>query len=93
MPKIILSGHIVVPEADLAAVQAELPTHTQLTLKESGCLIFQATQGPKNKCILKVYEEFIDRDSFESHQSRVKSSHWGEVTRHVERHYQISESN
>ncbi|UTW45602.1 antibiotic biosynthesis monooxygenase [bacterium SCSIO 12696] len=91
MPKIILQGHIVVPETDLPEVEAELPRHIELTKAEKGCLDFQVTQSLENKRIFTVYEEFIDRAAFEYHQQRVKKSYWGTMAVNVERHYRISE--
>lgn len=91
MLKVALQGHIIVSENNLSAVQAELPEHIELTRKEEGCLVFEVTQDKVNKNIFNVYEEFIDRTSFEKHQSRVTSSRWGQVTKSVERHYQIFE--
>lgn len=60
MPKIILKGHIVVSDAHLAAVMAELPIHIQLTREENGCLRFNVTQSQGTKNVFFVYEEFID---------------------------------
>jgi len=44
MSKVILEGYIVVPDADLLRVQAELPNHIALTRKELGCLVFNVSQ-------------------------------------------------
>ena len=91
MSKIILQGHIIVPDIALSSVEAELPTHIELTLQEEGCLVFQVTQDLENNNVFNVYEEFIDRDAFEAHKKRVKESRWGKVTVNVERYYQVSE--
>jgi len=91
--KIILDGHIVVSDADLASVKAELSRHIELTQKEKGCLVFRVSQDSESKNIFNVYEEFVNRDAFEKHQQRVKNSQWGKITKNVERHYQISEGN
>lgn len=92
MTKIVLQGHIVVPDIDLAAVMAELPTHIQLTRQEEGCLRFNVTQNSGAENVFLVSEEFIDRVAFEAHQQRVKSSDWGRVASNVERHYQVTEA-
>lgn len=89
MAKIILQGFIVVPDSDLAVVKSELLIHKTLTLKEAGCLTFTVTQDENNPHKFSVYEEFVNQDAFDNHQARVKSSKWGEVTKNVERHYQI----
>jgi autoinducer 2-degrading protein len=87
--KVILKGHILVPAADLDQVKAELENHKNLTLKESGCLIFQVTPDEQDPFKYNVYEEFISQEAFDIHQARVKASRWGEVTKNVERHYFI----
>ena len=69
----------MVRESDLEAVKRELINHKRLTLAEPGCLIFTVTQDHVNTHKFSVYEEFV-------HQSSVKSSTWGGVSRNVERH-------
>lgn len=86
-----LKGYILVPNEDLSHIQAELPTHIKLTRAELGCRVFSVNQSELSLNRYDVYEEFTDRDAFESHQARVKASHWGKITINAERHYQISE--
>ncbi|MFQ1900699.1 putative quinol monooxygenase [Aeromonas veronii] len=90
MGVVILNGFIIVPSNDLALVKDELDNHIQLTRSETGCLIFKVTQDPLNPCRFDVYEEFVDEAAFQAHQSRVKSSRWGEITVNVERHYTVT---
>lgn len=90
MAKIILSGHIEVPTEDLDAVLAELPNHIALTRQEAGCLTFTIERDAKNSPRFDVYEEFTDRAAFDEHQTRVKASRWGEVTKNVERFYTVT---
>lgn len=92
MPKIILEGHIVVPDNDLREVLAALPTHIELTSKEEGCLRFEVKQNPERPNVFSVYEEFIDRAAFDAHQRRVRTSAWGKIAERVERHYKITEA-
>ncbi|MDO6569287.1 antibiotic biosynthesis monooxygenase [Alteromonas sp. 1_MG-2023] len=92
MAKVILQGFIVVPDSDLEVIKRELVTHKSLTLKEAGCLTFTVTPDENNHNKFIVYEEFINQTAFDIHQARVKSSKWGDVTKNVERHYQISSS-
>lgn len=92
MTKVTLKGFILVPERDLDVVKNELLTHRELTLLEPGCITFSVTQNSDNPLRFDVYEEFIDRASFDAHQQRVKASHWGRVTVNVERFYQVIES-
>ena len=90
MAKVILTGHIIVPDADIAAVKMELINHMALTRQESGCLVFNVAQDTENLNRFNVYEEFSDRTSFASHQDRVRQSAWGAITVNVERHYEIT---
>jgi quinol monooxygenase YgiN len=92
MPKVTLRGHIEVPADDLDAVLLELPNHIALTHQEEGCLVFTVERDPTTPHRFDVHEEFIDKASFEQHQARVKASHWGSVTKNVERFYTITES-
>ena len=91
MSKIILKGYIEVPDNDLLEIREELPRHIELTLNEKGCLAFNVVQDDVNENIYHVYEEFIDRASFERHQDRVTGSRWGKLSGGVKRHYQINE--
>lgn len=90
MKKVILNGHIEVPETDLEAVLRELPRHTQLTLEEAGCIVFEVTQDSANERLFRVYEEFVDQHAFDGHQRRVQTSNWGSITKNVVRHYEIT---
>jgi len=90
LSKVILQGHIIVPDADLAVVKKELVIHQRLTRLEVGCLQFDVFQDLANANKFNVYEEFVDQQAFNNHQLRVKNSDWGVVTVNVERHYQIS---
>ena len=91
MTKVILKGHIIVPDSDIAAVKMELINHIELTRQESGCLVFKVSQDTENLNRFNVYEEFTDRDSFANHQDRVRQSMWGTITVNVERHYEITD--
>ena len=71
-------------------VQAELPSHIELTRKEDGCLVFNVHQDEENKNRFNVYEEFRDQVAFDKHQERAAQSEWAKVTTNVERHYEIS---
>ncbi|WP_421241904.1 putative quinol monooxygenase [Aeromonas enteropelogenes] len=89
MSKVILKGFIIVPPSALAQVKDELAKHIQLTRTEPGCLVFEVIQDSANPCRFDVYEEFVDKLAFQAHQTRVKSSYWGEITVNVERHYTV----
>ncbi|WP_370279201.1 putative quinol monooxygenase [Pontibacterium sp.] len=90
MSKVVLEGHILVPDADLAAVMEALETHIMHTRQEKGCLVFNVTQNSENPNRFEVYEEFSSRESFERHQKRVRHSPWGAVSMNAERHYQVT---
>ncbi|RBW45720.1 antibiotic biosynthesis monooxygenase [Psychromonas sp. B3M02] len=90
MAKVILQGFIVIPDSELEIVKSELNTHKNLTLKESGCLIFIVTPDKINPNKFSVYEEFVSQEAFDYHQARVSSSNWGDITKNVERHYEIN---
>jgi len=49
MPKIILSGHILVAESDLVAIRQALTVHVEATRNEEGCLVFNVDEGPLAK--------------------------------------------
>ena len=89
MSKVILQGHIIVPDADLIAVQRELAEHIKLTKEEEGCLVFEVSQDDRNKNKFTVYEEFSSKGAFSVHQDRVAQSKWGMVSADVERHYTV----
>lgn len=92
MAKVVLTGYILIPDDDLEQVKTALVKHTQLTRSEPGCLVFNVTPDSSNANKFNVYEEFVDKISFETHQLRVKNSRWGAVTSNVQRHYQITEN-
>ncbi|MFM5335312.1 putative quinol monooxygenase [Aeromonas enteropelogenes] len=88
--KVILEGFVIIPPSDFVIVKNELSRHIQLTRTEPGCLVFEVIQDSANPCRFNVYEEFIDNIAFQAHQTRVKSSYWGEITANVDRHYTVT---
>ena len=89
MSKVVLSGHILVPDADLGEILAELPRHIRLTRQEAGCIVFDVIRNSDNPARFDVYEEFSSDDAFRLHQRRVSGSHWGRISSNLERHYTI----
>lgn len=89
MPEVKLSGHILIPESDLAAVEAALPEHIELTRREAGCLEFNVFRDVDSKNVYHVSERFDSPEAFALHQDRVRCSPWGKVTANVQRHYTI----
>ncbi|MGO2159141.1 MAG: putative quinol monooxygenase [Vibrio toranzoniae] len=91
MSKVILQGHILVPDNALEAVTPALAAHKELTLAEPGCIVFRISQSTLQPNRFEVYEEFTNREAFDTHQRRVKSSEWGEISKSVTRHYQVTD--
>ncbi|MCV2401860.1 antibiotic biosynthesis monooxygenase [Marinomonas sp. C2222] len=89
--KVILSGHIEVTENELEVVLTELPNHMALTQQEEGCLVFKVERCKDDPCCFSVYEEFESQAAFDKHQTRVKSSYWGEITKNVKRFYSVKQ--
>lgn len=81
----------MVTAEDLEVVKNELVNHTELTLKEPGCIAFKVNQCETDPNRFDVYEEFMDKASFEAHQARVKSSIWSKVSANVKRNYEFTE--
>ncbi|WP_411991760.1 hypothetical protein [Agarivorans sp. DSG3-1] len=52
--------------------------------------MFRVEPDEINPKQFNVYEVFISQAAFDYHQARVKASYWGEVTKDLERHYQIT---
>lgn len=73
-------------------VKEALELHKQLTKEEQGCLVFNVDEDDKDPCIYHVYEEFSSQEAFDAHQLRVKQSHWGQVTKNVQRFYSVTQS-
>lgn len=90
-PNIVLTGHIDVPEDRITAVRAALPDHIALTRAEPGCLSFNVDEAPDTPGRFHVSERFVDRASFEAHQTRMKTSPWADITAGIPRHYTVTE--
>lgn len=88
MAKVILKGFIIIAPKRSAEILTALDEHIKLTKAEQGCLVFQITPDSEREDKYWVYEEFVDKDAFDAHQARVRSSAWGVVSADVERHYE-----
>lgn len=62
------------------------------SLNEESLLIFEVVQDSGNPNRFNVHDEFIDKESFEYHQQRVRNSDWGKVSMNIERHYHVNQS-
>jgi quinol monooxygenase YgiN len=84
---ITLKGYIRIPKSDLEAVEEALHRHIMHTRDEEGCLKFIISGRKGEPTIYDVYESFVDKAALEAHRERTRSSHWGRVTKNVERFY------
>ena len=85
-----LTGRLVCTDLHQAAtVRRHLPEHVALTRAEPGCLRF-AVEPTEDPLIWTVSEQFADRDAFEAHQARVRSSAWFEATSEIARDYAVT---
>jgi len=89
MVNIVLTGYVIIPEADFDAISEAMPEHIRLTLEEPGCLSFKITPDKSDPLRFSVYEEFIDMAALKFHQKRSREGHWHEVTKNMERHFSI----
>ena len=89
MNKVTLSGHILVPPADLPKIRAALPDHIEKTRAEAGCIVFTVEENQCEAGRFDVYEEFESKEAFEAHQTRARESDWGRVAKNVARHYSV----
>lgn len=89
MSRVVLSGHIKIPESELSVVMSALEEHKRLTLAEPGCLVFTVTPRTANPYVCDVYEVFSHQQAFNDHQHRVQNSMWGRITVNVERCYEM----
>ena len=87
---VILSGYLDVHDGDIEIVEKHLPAHIRLSLAEDGCVSFHVRVDPTNPNRYLVDEEFATQMAFDAHQSRVKSSEWGQATAHLKRQYKIT---
>ncbi|MEM7430042.1 MAG: antibiotic biosynthesis monooxygenase [Pseudomonadota bacterium] len=91
MPRVSLKGHIDVPPDRLEAVAEALPLHIELSRAEPGCIFFNVDPCPAVPGRFLVSESFVDRRSFDAHQTRTRASAWATVTAGIPREYEITE--
>jgi len=84
-----LRGWLDVPQHRLPAVMSALPEHVRLTHAEPGCRFFSVTPSLEITGRLLVEEVFCDQQAFDGHQKRLQASAWAEVTKGIERDYEI----
>lgn len=84
-----LEGYILVPSTQIAEIRAALAVHIQTTRNEVGCLRFEVIEDTSRPGRFNVSEDFVDREAFEAHQTRVKASDWGRISAGIPRYYNI----
>lgn len=90
MTAVELRGRLVCRTADEASVVVrELPRHIELTRAEPGCVHF-AVEPTTDPLVWSVSEQFANREAFEAHQERVRTSDWGLATVGIERDYVVA---
>ena len=87
-----LAGTLIVPQTDKAMVAALLPAHIEATRAEPGCLMFQVVADRCDPTRYLVAERFASRTAFDAHQARAQNSEWGRTTAHLERQFQVTDS-
>lgn len=86
---ITLTGRLVCADGDEAAiVLRHLERHIELTRAEPGCLQF-SVERIADPLVWAVQERFVDQAAFDSHQSRVRASEWGQATSGIKRDYVV----
>lgn len=93
MSNVRLTGRLICKNlGESQIVKKYLPKHTELSLAEPGCLLFDvsATEDP---LIWSVNELFVDTESFKAHQVRVATSEWGRMTAEISREYTVTGAN
>ncbi|MEQ5871684.1 antibiotic biosynthesis monooxygenase [Sagittula sp. NFXS13] len=85
-----LSGRLICSsEQEAEAVRRHLSEHIDLTRAEPGCISFNV-YPTEDLLIWTVEEHFQDRDSFTSHQERIRESAWGAATAQIARDYKVT---
>lgn len=92
MREVVLTGRLICKTAEETEVVAKLlPTHTELTRAEPGCISFEVTRTA-DPLVWQVEERFVSQRAFEAHQNRVGASEWGAKTSAIVREYVITGS-
>ena len=89
---IIVAGTLTCSSPEEAAiVRTYLPEHIRLSRAEPGCLKFNVvpTDDP---LVWRLDEAFVDRQAFEAHQARTRSSIWFQVSSDLGRDFRVEET-
>jgi quinol monooxygenase YgiN len=89
---ITVTGTLTCSTADEAAiVRTYLPEHIRLSRAEPGCLKFNVdpTDDP---LVWWLDEAFADRQAFDAHQTRTRSSVWFQASSSLKRDFRVEET-
>jgi autoinducer 2-degrading protein len=75
MAFVVAATWIARPEEE-DAVAAALTQMIPLSREEPGNLVYQVHRSTENRCLFFIYEQYVDRDAFDSH---VASTHFAEI--------------
>ena len=78
-----------VEQADL--VRQHLSEHIRLSRAETGCLRFHV-DPTDDLLVWRLDEAFVDRQAFEAHQTRTRSSVWFKVSLGLGRDFRVEET-
>lgn len=87
--KLYLNGYFEAPADQLAAVEAGLQTHIDLTRAEAGCVSFDITPSPDIPGRFIVAEVFESEAAFEVHKARTAASDWAAISADCKREFSI----
>lgn len=90
MTQVALRGRLICADAaEAELVVRYLPRHIELSRAEPGCVSFDVDRTD-DALVWSVAELFSDRDTFDAHQARVRSSEWGRATAAITRDYVVT---
>lgn len=76
---VTIKGHLDVPPE-------------RLSRAEPGCRRFDLREDPATPGRLLVEEEFADADAFATHKARAEASAWGQISRGILRHLDVTDT-
>ncbi|MGP9791456.1 putative quinol monooxygenase [Roseinatronobacter sp. NSM] len=89
---VLLQGNLhCADDAQAGIVRRHLRDHIRLTRAEAGCLQFDVTPTD-DPHVWEVTERFATRAALDAHQTRAKSSPWGQATAGIPRNYTLTET-
>ncbi len=92
MGKVVVSGQIYVPLRSLDEIRRAIEIHVELSRAEEGCLMFDLIESLEEPGRFDLYEEFVDMNAFEQHKLRAETSEWAEVSKEVQRDFEVQQA-